>query len=484
MTISSSQISAIHPGQHVKETVLPKDLSVTKAAELLGVGRPALSNLLNGNAALTPEMAMRIEKAFGAKAQDLLTLQAAYDEFQGREQAKEMAVRTYVRAFLGIEARQISAWALGNIEARAELPVLLRRLVHSTGTSLTKVDFPAHDNSQRHGWDGFISSDEATPWIPRGNSGWEFGSDQKPERKAESDFAARMASISADERSATTFVFVSPHNWPGKESWAKEKRATGAWKDVCAYDASDLEQWLEQSVATQAWFCEKLGNGAEGTASPEKCWAEWANASEPPLSKILFRAAVASAKSKLETWLAQPPRTPFIVTADSEGEALAFVACALEAFGKFPGEFNARALVLRTVDALKRTTVSAPDFVAIISSPEVEAASAGLQTTHHILIARRRNDMSGEPDIALDLVDDITYREALTAMGLHEPDYHRYARETANSPTILRRHLSKVPAIHNPAWSSDKALARSLIPRNFAGVWDSKTLRIERSSVV
>jgi len=57
---------------------------VKKAAEFIGVGRPALSNLLNGNAALTPEMAMRIEKTFGANAQELLALQTAYDEFQPR----------------------------------------------------------------------------------------------------------------------------------------------------------------------------------------------------------------------------------------------------------------------------------------------------------------------------------------------------------------------------------------------------------------
>ncbi|HEY5048023.1 MAG TPA: HigA family addiction module antitoxin [Rhizomicrobium sp.] len=467
--------SARHPGQHIKATVLPKGLSVKKAAALLGVGRPALSNLLNGNAALTQEMALRIEKAFGARIHDLLALQAAYDESLGREQAKEMAVRIYVPTFLGIEARQISAWAAGNIEARSHLPGLLRRLVHSTGSSFSRVDFPAYDNAQRHGWDGFISTDAATPWIPRGDSGWEFGCNQNPERKANEDFASRTASVSVEERRAITFVFVTPHNWPGKETWARAKRASAEWKDVRAYDASDLEQWLEQSVPTQTWFGDKIGNGAEGVLSLEACWNEWASASDPPLSKILFRAPVAASKERLENWLTRPPTAPFVITADSEGEALAFIACALEQISSLPGAFGDRALVLKTVAALKRATALAPNFVAIVSSPDVEAASAGLQTTHHLLIVRRRNDISGEGDINLDLVDDLTYREALAAMGLHEPDYERYARETANSPTILRRHLSNVPAIRAPAWSSNKTLARNLIPLSLAGVWDSET---------
>jgi addiction module HigA family antidote len=471
----ASRISAVHPGEHIKNKVLPKGLSVKKAAELLGVGRPALSNLLNGKAALTPEMAMRVEKGFGANAQELLALQTAYDEFQSREQAKEMAVRTYVPTFLGIQARQISAWAADQIRARDELPALLRRLVHTTGNSLSKVDFPAYDNAQRHGWDGFVTSDVATPWIPRGDSGWEFGCNQDPDRKAESDFAARTASVSAEERKSITFVFVTPRDWSGKENWAKTKRGSGMWKDVRAYDASDLEQWLEQSIATQAWFGEVIGNGAEGVMTLQACWTEWASASEPPLSKILFRGSVAATKSKLQTWLTQPPGTPFVITADSEGEALAFVACALEELGAIPGTFYERALVLKTVEALKRTTALASDFLAIVSSPDVEAASASIQTTHHLLIVRRHSAVSGEPNIALDLVDDQTYREALAAMRLPEPDYQRYARETANSPTILRRRLSKVPAIHNPAWAADMALARCLIPLNFAGSWDSET---------
>lgn len=47
--------SKIHPGYYIRENVIPKGMSVTNAAKLLGVGRPALSNLLNGKASLSPE---------------------------------------------------------------------------------------------------------------------------------------------------------------------------------------------------------------------------------------------------------------------------------------------------------------------------------------------------------------------------------------------------------------------------------------------
>jgi Plasmid maintenance system antidote protein len=51
-----------HPGTYVRQTIIPSDMSVKEAAERLGVGRPALSNFLNGKSSLSPEMAVRLER--------------------------------------------------------------------------------------------------------------------------------------------------------------------------------------------------------------------------------------------------------------------------------------------------------------------------------------------------------------------------------------------------------------------------------------
>jgi addiction module HigA family antidote len=87
-----------HPGGFIKRSVLPDDLSVTDAAKALGVGRPALSNLLNEKASLSPEMALRIEKAFGVKMDTLLRMQTRYDAYHMREQEKDVHVSKYVPA--------------------------------------------------------------------------------------------------------------------------------------------------------------------------------------------------------------------------------------------------------------------------------------------------------------------------------------------------------------------------------------------------
>ncbi len=87
-----------HPGGFIKRSILPDDLSVTAAAEALDIGRPALSNLLNEKASLSPEMALRVEKAFGVKMDTLLRMQARYDAYHMRKQEKQVRVRRYVPA--------------------------------------------------------------------------------------------------------------------------------------------------------------------------------------------------------------------------------------------------------------------------------------------------------------------------------------------------------------------------------------------------
>jgi addiction module HigA family antidote len=73
----------------------PLGLSVTKAAEVLGVRRATLSDLINGKSALTAEMALRIHKAFGPDVDHLLRMQVAYEVAQIRKRTKRIKVKRY-----------------------------------------------------------------------------------------------------------------------------------------------------------------------------------------------------------------------------------------------------------------------------------------------------------------------------------------------------------------------------------------------------
>jgi len=88
-----------HPGDFIRtEIVEPTGLTVTDAAKALQVSRPALSSLLNGNADLSGDMALRIEKAFGVKMDTLMRMQSNYDIAQTRKREKEIRIRRVHRA--------------------------------------------------------------------------------------------------------------------------------------------------------------------------------------------------------------------------------------------------------------------------------------------------------------------------------------------------------------------------------------------------
>jgi addiction module HigA family antidote len=83
-----------HPGLSVRHDCLePLGLSVTAGARALGVTRQALNNLVNGKAAISPEMAIRLDKAFGGGAETWLRMQASYDLAQARKHEEVIAVR-------------------------------------------------------------------------------------------------------------------------------------------------------------------------------------------------------------------------------------------------------------------------------------------------------------------------------------------------------------------------------------------------------
>jgi addiction module HigA family antidote len=88
-----------HPGSFIRTEILdPLQLTVTAAAQALGVSRVALSSLLNQQADLSGDMALRIEKAFGVRMDTLLRMQASYDISLTRQRAKTITVRRYRRS--------------------------------------------------------------------------------------------------------------------------------------------------------------------------------------------------------------------------------------------------------------------------------------------------------------------------------------------------------------------------------------------------
>lgn len=463
------------PGQYVRDTVLaPKKMSVTETAKVLGVGRPALSNFLNGKAAASPDMATRLERAFGIPAQKILDLQAACDAAEAKMRGAPADVKTYVPPFLAIKANEIENWAASNISARTRLSVFLRTLVHSTGIGLVKVDFPGNDDAERAGWDGYVEAAEGMPWIPAGSSGWEFGTNEKIKEKADGDYSQRTKRTDKDVREQTTFIFVTPRPWTAKKKWEKQRQDEKQWKNVLAYDASDLEQWLEQSIAAQAWFACETHRASNGTQSLDKCCEDWANAATPPLVDTLFSSAVSTATRLISSRLSKPPEEPIIVAADSTEEGLAFLSCLFSETEAGLAAFRDRVVVFRETGVLPKLAIGSSNVIAVVANREVERELAPFCNSIHSIVVYPRNVVNAEPHVVLEPLNYEAFRTSLETMNFNRDDIDRLGRESGRSLTVLRRRLSRVPAISAPEWAADPARAAQLVPFLFAGAWNSK----------
>ncbi len=263
--------------------------------------------------------------------------------------------------------------------------------------------------------------------------------------------------------------------WAGKEDWVKAKKAERLWKDVRAYDASDLEQWLEQSLPAQVWFANERHLPSQEVRSLDKCWADWANVSTPPLTGTLFGLAIDATKLTVLSRLSESVERPILITADSTEEALAFLA---QLFSERGGDelatYRDRVLVFDKPGVLPRLAASVQTFIPVAYNRDVEREMASCAKSMHSILIYPRNGVTTKPDIILEHAHEEIFTKALEEMGKDRDEISRLAAESGRSVTVLRRRLSTIPAVKTPEWAEDHRIARSLIPFLFAGTWNSR----------
>lgn len=463
----------IHPGAYVRKNVFePRRLTVSEAAKLMGISRPSLSNFLNGKVSATTNMAARLERTFGISAVKILELQTEYDAQADKSADVAQEARAYVPPFLNIQANELTDWFSKTILARTKLSVLLRILIHSTGLDLQKVDFPGNDDAERTGWDGFMEAGLGTPWIPSGKSGWECGVNSNVKAKADGDFEKSVRAVKPSERANITFVFVTPRRWPGKATWVTKMQGKALWKDVRAYDASDLEQWMEQSLAAQTWFANQTNRPSDGVRTLERCWNDWANVATPALHPSLFDTAKKAWSGRIRSFLEKDDMDPLVITADSVEEALAFLYQALT-----DAELEAyrdRVLVFDKTGVVPKLTQGATNFIAVAYTREVERELAPYVSSLRTIVVYPRNATNEDAHIVLEPLRFEAFSQALEAMGKSHDEIAELSNGSGCSLTVLRRRLSTIPAIRTPVWAEDSRIAAELVPFMLVGVWNDK----------
>lgn len=370
-----------------------------------------------------------------------------------------------------ISATDLDTWA-GGRAAEGQLPRLVRRLVHATGKKVRRLEFRADEGVRLAGWDGFVIADEDDTFVPAGTSVWELGTSQKPKGKADAEYEKRSRNPGAVDPAHSTFVFVTPRRWRGRDAWVRARQAEGLWREVRAYDADTLETWLEAAPATHLRISIQLGKHPEDAADLSSWWEAWSAATEPRLSPDLIVSSRNETVGRIHGWLEGAP-SPVALQADTRDEALAFFAAAVEGL---PEERRldcvARAVVVNSTSAWNRLAAWESPLLLVPMFDNREVVAPAVHRGHHVLVPLGRGDPPSSSTIAIPRLHREAAEAALQQMGLPRARAEELATLARRSLMALRRRMAIVPEIQRPHWAGpDRAV--DLLPALLANTWDN-----------
>ncbi len=374
-----------------------------------------------------------------------------------------------------LDAGQIDSWSR-RVDARARLSEVVAQLVRASAAEITDYDFPTGDSAQRPGFDGRLTATPASGFehfLPAGASVWEYGTNEDFLRKANEDYKTRTENPGVAVNPAeTTLVIVTGRRWnlqrPTLADWIAEKRVEGHWKEVRAYDAIALEDWLDSCPAVAAATArDVLGNLPQtGAISPEEFWNEYASQFQPHLKEEVL---VAGRKEQSEALLRELIAGPQVLRwqGDSLTEVLAFMVASVRLAPEKDRKFlESRLLLLETKEAA-RTLNGRKNLIFSVSGDAAQMAGQ-LGNSHTVLVPMGRDSIRDHAGTRLNRPSGYDMSEALKSMGLNENECRRLALECDRSVTILARRIP-IAGAKRPSWYKEAVL----IPALFAGAWDT-----------
>ena len=318
-----------------------------------------------------------------------------------------------------IDANDLHLWA-SRRDSQAQLPRVVRRLVHATVERPAHVDFPAGEGVQLGGWDGIVEVHEGDAFVPHGVSGWEMSVRSDVKAKADKDYKKRSEDPLELDPAISTFVFVTARRWKNKREWAADRLGEGLWADVRAYDADDLEQWLELAPAVQAWLSLLLGKRPGGAQDLGDFWDEWRLSTAPPISADLVLAGRQDAFDRIASWLEGPPSV-LALQADSRDESVSAVAAALFKMAeeiRLP--YLARSLIARDEQAWQHMLPNTGRLILIPGFPDPPGTAKAVFQGHHVMIPLGKESTAFPGTLKLARAAQAEFSEALRDMGMDE----------------------------------------------------------------
>jgi len=353
-------------------------------------------------------------------------------------------------------------------DCQEHLPLVIRRLILATVKDLFHISFPAGDSVGYSGWDGMLNASESAEYFPDGLSVWEIGTGEDTKGKAERDYQKRKSNPLGLNPSETTIIFVTRRIWENenKAQWCKEKKSENFWKDVKAYDARDLEEWLEQTPAVGAWLARHIGKYPENVKALDDWWQEWSTITNPNLTSKLVLSGRESQAELIRNWLNSSPSSTVIQAATTD-EAIAFLAAVINTLSESEQEFYlSRSLIVENKKDFDRITVTSRNNLLLIPQfDDIEKTPLAVQKGHHVYVPLAPDNTITTEKIVLHRLDRDAFVSAVIEMGISDEDAQKYSKDTGRSLTVMRRQMKGLN--NQPEWAKENYI----IPAMLAGRW-------------
>lgn len=377
-----------------------------------------------------------------------------------------------------IDVGDIKNWAnVKQKHCQSTLPELVRRLILAhTVNAVEEFDFLSGDSVAIGGWDGRLKTPAVSPFFPSGSSGWEMGTEDSAQRKADEDYVKRVADPLGMTPKEATFVFVTPRSFPKRAQWQSEKQAAGDWRDVKVIAADALEQWLEITPAVALWLARQIGKViSSGFRDLEAVWEEWSIGTKPVMTPALVIGGRTKDVETVQSWIAGMPGI-LEVHGDHPEEAFAFLYASITMLPENKkAQALARCVLVENIAQLRELTQAFSNYPLIIVGPGecIDAAHAAVAKGHHVFISKDAAVIGIRDVFRLSRPQREAVEKILHESGLSEAEAQRIARDSGRSIPVLRRHLFQSKIVSAPAWANAES-AKTLLPVLFANAWDER----------
>ena len=368
-------------------------------------------------------------------------------------------------------------------ESQGLIPELLFRLVVASVGNPIGLRIPFGGSVNQSGLDGLLVSPVSFgPYIPQGQSIWEIGTGNDPQKKATTEFTKRTKNISMTDRASMSFIFVTSRSatrfWsePKQRAWLNRRKEKKGWLDVRIIDGSKIVQWLYLFPEISLWLADKFHIPTKGIISPALHWKILERFGSPPnLIPNVFLIGRDKAKEDILK-LFRGETTQLLLETRYPQEGIDFIVAVLASLDQAQNTaYTSRCLIIDDEQTWKGIcSLSTPHV--LIAKPSLDLGGTGIDLLqqaitykHSVIYARVPTGGSHGNSTTLGETKPYDLAKALEGCGYAAERARMMSERCGGKITVLKRLLSNLSA--SPDWATS-GIASELAIASLIGQWD------------